>query len=255
MIWQDLTIMHNSKTGSLIKIFVTAAILSAGSHLAIASSFTASGSGSDGSLSAQAVFTPGSGSLALTVTNLLTAETSIGQSVSDISFSISGVTGNASYTGGSANAISISGSGVTSTSPASPASAGFGWGLSTSGTTITLEGAGSLHQGKPVDLIVGSGPYGANGKTNTGGFDAHDPSLQDSATFDLSIPGVTSGSIISNVIFSFGTGPDTYLPGTPSSPGPSPGPGPTPVPEPASIFLVGTALAITAKVVSRRVSA
>jgi hypothetical protein len=32
-----------------------------------------------------------------------------------------------------------------------------------------------------------------------------------SATFTITIPGVSSGSVISDVVFQFGTGPDTFL--------------------------------------------
>ncbi len=131
-----------------------------------AASFTASGSNSDGALSTQATFTLEATYLDITLTNLLAAETSIGQSISDISFTVSGATGTAKYTGGSANTIDISSSGVTSTSPASPASAGFGWALDDTGSAVTLDGLGG---GKPVDLIVGSGPYGANGNGGEGG--------------------------------------------------------------------------------------
>ena len=46
------------------------------------------------------------------------------------------------------------------------------------------------------------------------GIIGHDPSVLGSATFTFTIPGVTSSSAISDVVFEFGTGPDGHLSGT-----------------------------------------
>jgi hypothetical protein len=67
--------------------------------------------------------------------------------------------------------------------------------------------------------------------------------FQNSATFKLSLPGVTANSTISNVSFSFGTGPETVLAGQPL---------PTTVPIPAAGWLFGSALLGLVAVARRR---
>jgi hypothetical protein len=62
------------------------------------------------------------------------------------------------------------------------------------------------------------------------GFDNFEPYTIGPATFGLNLSGVTANTTITSAIFSFGTGPDTFLPGTS-------------VPEPASLAIFGTALA------------
>ncbi len=73
--------------------------------------FGANGTGTDGSLSAEAQFTPGSGQISITITNLLGASVikSAGQSVSDISFDLSrapGTLGSSSASGQLVNVAS-----------------------------------------------------------------------------------------------------------------------------------------------------
>jgi hypothetical protein len=71
------------------------------------------------------------------------------------------------------------------------------------------------------------------------------PSVIGPATFTLALSGVTANTTITGVTFSFGTGPDTFIP-VGSNP-------PPPVPEPTSIALLGTGMAGLAAIVRRRV--
>lgn len=84
--------------------------------------------------------------------------------------------------------------------------------------------------GQPSQMIA---PFVVNGGTLSNvnnGFQNFAPYTIGPAMFELDPSGIAASTTVTAVTFSFGTGPDTFLPGTP-------------VPEPASLALFGTALA------------
>jgi hypothetical protein len=194
--------------------------------------WTASGSGSDGALNAQANFTISNGQIQVTITNLLAPATiiSIGQSVSDLSFTISNSPGTDTSNTAAGQLVNFDDSSHQVTAAAgtpdrwiSSSTGGF----SISGDTILLEAIG---HGQPTELILPS-DVGGRYPSGNSSLDVHSPDIDGPATFTLNLTGVKSTTTISNVEFSFGTGPDTTLSGTESS---------SPVPEPSSILLLGS---------------
>ena len=190
-------------------------------------SFSASGSGSDGPLAADAQFTTGAGFIDITLTNDLAANVirSAGQALSDISFTLSnapGTLGAATATGQQGN---VSGTGLVTYTTGSPVRF-LGMGppppggqgtFSITGDTILMEAIGG---GKPSEMIA---PAIANGGTYTNvnnGFQQFDPYTIGPAMFVLGLSGVTASTTVTAATFSFGTGPDTFLPGTPGTPVP-----------------------------------
>ena len=157
-------------------------------------------------VNASAMFTTGTGTIDIVLSNLLTAAQvhSVGGDISDLMFTISNSfsgavsDSNRSYTG---TLVDVDGSGnVTAGSGSFD-----GWDFSNSGSNFTLEELGSLEA--PSQTIVGgagatSYPH-AVGSIDNG---SHDPFLQGSATFHLTgLTGITSGTTITAVTFSFGT--------------------------------------------------
>jgi PEP-CTERM motif len=207
---------------------------------ATAITFTASGTGSDGALSASADFTTTAGHLDVTLTNLLGADVirSAGQSLSDISFTLSNPAGTVGSTSASGQLGDLgsftppAGGVVTYTSGEPGRFLGVGGGSFTisNGTDVTLEAIGG---GQPTQMII---PFQADGGLYANvnpGFGAHNPYTIGPATFSLNLEGVTADTTITSATFSFGTGPDTFLPGTPGGV----------VPEPGSVVLLGSGLA------------
>jgi hypothetical protein len=161
---------------------------------------------------------------------------SAGQALSDISFTLrntpgtltgssilSAQLGNISSTG---VVTYVSGSPVRFLGEGPPPPGGIGF-FSIVGNTITMEAIGG---GQPSEMIA---PFVSNGGTLgnvNNGFQNFNPYTIGPATFELILSGITSNTTITGATFSFGTGPDTFLPGTR-------------VPEPASLALFGTALA------------
>lgn len=206
--------------------------------------YNASGTGSDGALSASAAFVTSAGQLQITLTNTLSASVirSAGQALSDISFTLSNSPGTLGSMTASGQEGNVSGSGVVTYTSGTPVRF-FGTGggtFSITGNTVLLEAIGG---GQPSQMII---PLLANGGTYSNvnsGFSNFDPYTIGSATFLINLSGVTSNTTISNVNFSFGTGPDTFLPGTPSTP---------PVPEPSSLLMLGTGIVGAAGMLRRR---
>ena len=182
--------------------------------------FLGTGTGTDGALSASADFTTsGGGLLSVTITNTLAASQihSAGQTVSDLSFTLSNAPGTLGDTTASGQLANIDGGSVTNVSgsplrwlgqgPPPPGGHGF---FSIVGNTITLEAIGG---GQPSQLILPSSSSFTGGGSLTGG--QFDPFVVGPATFTLNLSGVTANTTITGATFSFGTGPDTFVTGVP----------------------------------------
>jgi hypothetical protein len=201
--------------------------------------WTANGSGSDGALSAEADFTITKGQIQVTITNLLNPATiiSIGQAVSDLSFTLSNAPGTNSSNTASGQLVTVSSGSVTDVSGSPGRWVGLELGgFAISGNTINLEAIG---HGRPTELILPS-DGGAGYADANSSIGVHSPDTDGPATFTLNLSGVTTSTTISNVTFSFGTGPDTPLTGTP---GVVPGDA-SPVPEPPTALMGGIAMLI-----------
>jgi len=212
--------------------------------------FTASGTTADGApLSASANFTFGNGTLTVTLTNTLANNVfrSSGQALSDILFTLSNAPGTLGTTSAAGQFGNIDANGnvnytstdvqkkgqnnVTFTSPTRwLGDQGFG-SFSIIGNTITLETIGG---GQPSQMIA---PFIANGGTYTNanqGLQNFNAYVIGPATFTLDLSSVTPLTTVTSATFSFGTGPDTFLPGVPGT-GPSVGV----LPAPSSVVLLG----------------
>jgi hypothetical protein len=180
----------------MIKTFLAMAALLFGVANANATLFFANGSDADGTLKAQADITFNSGVFTVVLTDKNTGEISSGQTVSGISFDVSGLTSTSTFT--QAGTLVNVATGGTETFPGgSPAH----WAGGNTLTTLlidTVPGTGA----KPKDMIVGSSPASNNG------FDQFDPYINGTGTFTIaaSLSNVDFFTI-SDVKFYFGTVP------------------------------------------------
>jgi hypothetical protein len=209
---------------------------------------TPSGSESkDGPVDATATFTLSSGHVLITLTSLLENPTADGQLISAILFNVSGASGTgalASTNSGNISTIDIS-DGTYSAGVSDPLTR---WEASHTGTAVTLT---TLSGGKPNRLIIGPDSLG-NFNPALGGLydqanasiDQHNPVVLGTATFDIAIAGVTSDSVLSDVVFQFGTDANESKN---KIPGRLPG-----VPEPSSIVMVSMALGAAGVLARRR---
>jgi uncharacterized surface anchored protein len=182
---------------------------------------------------ASATFTTGAGTVTIDLSNLLTAAQviSVGQNLSDLFFTLSsGTTGTVTSSTGTFIDVGTGGAVTSASSVSGSATDLIGWALTSNGTGgFLLNGlAGSL--AGPAQTIIGgtAGSFIAYSSAN-GSIDnnsAHNPFVQGTGEFVLSIPGVTAATNVSDVIFSFGTIAGNNVPSTP------------PVPEPASLSLL-----------------
>jgi hypothetical protein len=212
--------------------------------------YVASGTGSDGALSARATFTTGAGFIDITLTNTLalTSFVDVGQTISDLSFTLSnapGTQGTLTAAGQEANVSSTKL--ITDVSGTPGRFIGSGGGSFTvSGNTITLEAIGGS---QPTELITPLETGSSFPDTNPG-IDAHDPYTDGPATFELDFAGITAATNVTAATFSFGTGPDTFIAGCNSD-----NTSCTPhiiVPEPLTLSLFGAGLVVGVAAMRRR---
>jgi hypothetical protein len=195
-----------------------------------------------GPVSARADLTTSAGSITLTLTNFQANPTDVSQLLSDVHFAVGNggsLTGSA-QTGASSQELTVNGNGTFSIGANLTTVAAVGWVYTTTSTTDgtldVLQGPG--HAG-PAHLIIGppGGPTYANANGSIAGNGAHNPFLNQLASFTITAPNVTSGTTITGVTFSFGTTEGAAeITGVPL----------VAVPEPGSLALLATAPGILA---------
>jgi hypothetical protein len=155
--------------------------------------FTASGSDADGALNGTANITVTSGLVTVVLTDTGTGEISSGQTISDVTFNVGGITAiNIPSFTQSGSLININDDGTETPVAGSPTH----WVPTLIGTNIHLT---TLSGMQPFDLIVGSNP------SQNQGFDNFNPYINQTGTFTLGCTGCTSSSDIFGVSISFGT--------------------------------------------------
>jgi hypothetical protein len=201
---------------------------------------TPSGSSvSDGSVSASATFAVSTGEIVITLSDLLVNPKSVGQLVSDLQFSLSGVTGTSTLTSSFANMIFVAANG--STVAGTPGSTGWGFGSFQSGLIVCVVCPSGITSTAPNQLIIGPpGPNGVYSAANSSiaGNGPHNPFLNQSATFTILNSTINASTLVSNVVFSFGTTFGSNVSATP---------------ELGTFALFGTGLLALAKFARRRI--
>lgn len=196
---------------------------------------------------ANAVITPGAGTLTIVLNDTQANPRSAGDVLSSIEITPSGSLGMPSLTTQAGSLIDVTpGSNAGTPIAGSPTH----WGVGTSSGQIVLETAGPFAQPAQVrDMIIGPAPY-TNSNASIGNFN---PYIDGTGTFTIADSAITADTTITAVTFNFGTGPDTFLAGSACTPGtPNCGSGPPLVPEPSALALVGSALVIFGLVWRRR---
>ena len=188
-----------------------------GSALAFSTSTFVTGSGATDSagepVSAQAIFSITQNDLlTITLTNLQVNQTSAGQLVSDLFFTLSNVTTGGSLTTSSGTLRTVAKGGTFTDSGTGLVWKGGGV-FTVSGGVFHLNGlnGGGKNGGfTPAHLLIGppdgSGVY-SNANGSIAGNTAHNPFIAGDATFVLNIPGINTNTFVTSATFSFGTAP------------------------------------------------
>jgi hypothetical protein len=194
-------------------------------------------SASNGTLSGTADFTVTSGNINIILTNNTNTQ-NLAQLLSDLSFSVGGATvANTSVTP-TGSPILCSDGGCVSGGTINH------WNYSATDGSFLLTGLHGLGNSTPQDfrsLIIGPvdlttycKPGCPDGIANVN----NQPYIYNTATFNLAVAGLAAGSTVTNVAFSFGTGPETVVG----------------VPIPAAAWLFGSGLLGLIGIARRRIT-
>jgi hypothetical protein len=168
----------------------------------------------DGSVNASATFTTGAGTLSVTLTDLLANPTSVGQTLSDLIFTLSSHQTTGTISSSSGQLVTVAANGTATTG----ATTTTGWGLNSNVSGgIQLDALGFVG---PAGLIIGPpGPGGiyTNANGSIAGNGPHNPFINQTATFLLSIAGLTAADTVTGALFSCGTEAGVERAGVPSA--------------------------------------
>ena len=170
----------------------------------------------DGPVNARATFTTGQNLLTIVLENLQTNTKSVGQNLSDLTFTLSNpafVTATFASDGNSALERSVGGDKTFRDGSTLTTAGAIGW-------VLTSQGSGVFH----LDDLVGAGHAGpehtilgppstpttySSSNASIAGNGPHNPFLGESVTWALNIVGLTADTTITAAAFSFGTDPDS----------------------------------------------
>lgn len=178
-------------------------------------------------IATEADFVTSTNTVTVTLKNLLVNPKTVAQNISDLFFKLSDTSlTSGSLSSSSAQLVTVAADGT----PTLGSTVSTGWGLDTFNNTLGFH-LNDLGFAGPAHTIIGapdsSGIY-SNAKGSIAGNGPHNPFLNQSATFTVTIAGVTSATKVTGATFSFNTVAGDNVTGKIQS-----------VPEPASIALSG----------------
>jgi hypothetical protein len=178
--------------------------------------FTPAGSTTGGGpVDAEATFATSAGSLSVTLTNLEANIKDVAQALSDIIFTIPGVT-TGSLGSASSQEITVNSNGTFSLGAVLTTPAAVGWPLSNSGDVFTLDVLSGPGHAGPAHLIIGppgAGGVYSNANGSIAGNGPHNPFLNQTATFTINDAAITAATTVTAATFSFGTTAGINVPG------------------------------------------
>jgi hypothetical protein len=211
-------------------------LASAGAHASTITFVTPTGATTiGGAVSASATVVTGAGTVTVTLTDLLANPTNVAQLISDFDFVLSTGQTTGTLSSSSGQKISIASGG--SSTLGSTGSTGWGLNNNVAGG-LQLDALGFVG---PAGLIIGPGPY-TNAKGSIAGNGPHNPFINQTATFNLAVMGVTANTTVTGGTFSFGTTAGINVVGVPRAV----------TPEPSSLVLLGTGIIGAAGLLRRR---
>ena len=203
---------------ALVGLIVNVSVQAA--HASTVTFVTPTGSTESGGnpVNASATFTTSDGQIAVTLTDLLANPATIAQLISDLSLTLSTGQTTGTLASSSGTQINVAANGTFTLG----ATASTGWGLNNNVSGgLQLDALGFIG---PAGLIIGppdAGGLYSNANGSIAGNGPHNPFLDQTATFLISVAGLTAADTVTSAEFSFGTTAGVEIAGV--SPVPLPG--------------------------------